>query len=90
MDEFVLATHMDFAQLQEKVVTNGPAGKYFADRGKAEAKAEYDKEKKALVEMMLRAKKHQYTTDEIAATSGLAVEEVRELEAKVAGESAEA
>jgi hypothetical protein len=38
---------------------------------------------------MLRTKKHQYSTDEIAAIFGLAVEEVRELEAKVAGESAE-
>jgi hypothetical protein len=90
MDEFVLATHMDYAQLKEKIVTHGPAGQYFEDRGIAKAKAEYDKETKASVERMLRIKKHQYSTDEIAAIFGLAVEEVRELEAKVAGESAEA
>ncbi|MDR1051938.1 MAG: hypothetical protein LBP95_12900, partial [Deltaproteobacteria bacterium] len=73
-------------------------GQYFEDRGiaigeakaKAEAEAQYDKEKKASVERMLRTKKHQYySTDEIAAIFGLAVDEVRELEAKVAGESAE-
>ncbi|MDR1295875.1 MAG: hypothetical protein LBO05_00550 [Deltaproteobacteria bacterium] len=97
---------MDYDQLTKKVGTNVPVGQYFDALGraialaevyaevmaeaKAEAKAQYDKEKKASVEMMLRTKKHQYSTDEIAAIFGLAVEEVRELEAKVAGDSVEA
>jgi predicted transposase YdaD len=55
----------------------------------AEGRARYEKEKKASVERMPRIKKHQYSTEEIAAIFGLAVEEVREPEAKAAGESAE-